>query len=134
MGVASVERTWTVERRSDASRIARGLVTEALEDVAAPSTVANASLLTSELVTNVMMHTEDERTVVALHFDPAEQLVRVGVTDYSPTLLPTILPARPPGIVGGFGLKLVAGLADAWGSDLGLGCKTVWFQLGCADA
>ena len=69
--------------------------------------------------------------MVSVRFDPTERFVRVGVTDFSPTLLPTIVPARPPDIVGGFGLKLVAGLADAWGSDLGLDSKTVWFQLPC---
>ena len=129
-----VELSWTVELRRDASWTARSLVTEALAPIAAPSTVANAALLTGELVTNVMMHTTDERTVVSLLFDPAERHVRIGVTDFSPTRIPTIVSDRPPEVPGGFGLMLVDGLADAWGSVLDDESKTVWFRLACADA
>ena len=120
--------TWTIERRDDASRVARTLIGEALAPVAPSATVADAVLLTSELVTNVMMHTEDDCTL-ALNFDPAASIVRVEVTDSSPDR-PAIV-AHEPTVdrIGGFGLKLVARLAAEWGYEVRPHRKTVWFEL-----
>jgi anti-sigma regulatory factor (Ser/Thr protein kinase) len=129
MGSEIIDLSWRIERRNDASWFARQRVTDALQQVAAPPTVANAALLTSELVTNVMVHTADECRV-SLRFDPSDRLVRVDVTDSSPELLPIVTSEpKPPGVVGGFGLKLVAGLATDWGADVSSDTKTVWFLL-----
>jgi len=128
MEARSLDMTWTIGRRDDASRIARSLVSEVLHPVVAPTTVADAVLLTSELVTNVMMHTEDACTL-ALTYDPALGIVRVEVTDTSPQLLATVASTPPNDEIGGFGLKLVTRLAAEWGYELAADRKTVWFEL-----
>ena len=108
-------------------------MSEVLEPVVAPTTVADAVLLTSELVTNVMMHTEDACTL-ALTYDPAVGTVRVEVTDTSPNCLPPSRPTPPNDQSGGFGLKLVTRLAAEWGYELDSDRKTVWFELDGARA
>ena len=124
----SLYRSWTIRREPDASGVSRQLISEALEPLAAPATVADVALLTSELVTNVMMHTTDI-CVVSLTFDPAERSVLVGVTDASPARGAAIEPERVAGDVGGFGLRLVDSIAVRWGCEVGVDSKTVWFEL-----
>jgi anti-sigma regulatory factor (Ser/Thr protein kinase) len=120
--------TWTIERRDDASRVARTLIGEALAPVAPSGTVADAVLLTSELVSNVMMHTGDDCTL-AVNFDPAASTVRVEVTDSSPDRLAIVDHHPSADRVGGFGLELVTRLAAEWGYELRPHHKTVWFEL-----
>ena len=96
--------------------------------------VADAMLLTSELVTNAVLHTSADFTVSA-EFDPSVGSLRVEVADSSP-VVPAVplaplapLPARPR-TVGGHGLRIVAAIARRWGvasTDHG---KVVWFELG----
>ncbi|MFF4172840.1 ATP-binding protein [Streptomyces sp. NPDC001744] len=84
-----------------------------------------AELLTSELVTNALVHT-DHGAVVTATVVP-EQL-RVEVRDFVPGLR---TPPAPPADDGtnGRGLVLVRSLADSWGvEDQGTG-KVVWFEL-----
>ena len=108
-------------------------MSEVLDPIVAPTTVADAVLLTSELVTNVMMHTEDACTL-ALTYDPTVGIVRVEVTDTSPQLLATVAPTPPNDQFGGFGLKLLTRLAAEWGYELDSDRKTVWFELDRARA
>ncbi|MEW1905659.1 MULTISPECIES: ATP-binding protein [unclassified Streptomyces] len=84
-----------------------------------------AELLTSELVTNALVHT-DHGAVVTATVVP-EQL-RVEVRDFVPGLT---APEAPPADdrTNGRGLVLVQALADSWGvEDRGVG-KVVWFEL-----
>ncbi|MFI9123429.1 ATP-binding protein [Streptomyces bikiniensis] len=84
-----------------------------------------AELLTSELVTNALVHT-DHGAVVTATVVP-EQL-RVEVRDFVPGLR---APEAPPADdrTNGRGLVLVQALADSWGvEDQGAG-KVVWFEL-----
>ncbi|WP_173265300.1 ATP-binding protein [Streptomyces pacificus] len=92
-----------------------------------PGSVEVAELLTSELVTNALVHTEDGAVVTAT---VAPARLRVEVRDF------TAASVEPPGepaadeSTHGRGLLLVQGLADTWGvraHDLG---KAVWFELG----
>ncbi|MEV6247309.1 ATP-binding protein [Streptomyces sp. NPDC051742] len=88
-----------------------------------------AELLTSELVTNALVHTEHGAVVTATVVP--EQL-RVEVRDFVPGLAPSLVPPLvPPADDGthGRGLILVEALADSWGvEDHGAG-KVVWFEL-----
>ncbi|MGI9080113.1 MAG: ATP-binding protein [Acidimicrobiales bacterium] len=87
-----------------------------------------AVLLTSELVTNALLHA---RSAAELHVRLADGLLRVGVTDATPAT-----PVRKrygKEAATGRGLLLIETLASAWGTEPVDGGKVVWFELG-ADA
>lgn len=83
-------------------------------------------LLTSEVLTNAVVHTRAHRHI-RLTAECHDDCVRVEVTDPDPTL-PLVKPGSTRRI-GGQGMRLVDALASAWGIDLhpGVG-KTVWFE------
>ncbi len=83
-----------------------------------------ALVLTSELVTNAVLHARTE-VDVRIEFDGG--CLRVEVTDGDPRL-PAAVPQRP-GALDGRGLFLVEQLASKWGSDRRNGGKVVWFTL-----
>jgi len=83
-----------------------------------------ALVLTSELVTNAVLHA---RTEVDVRVDLDAERMRVEVADGDPRL-PTPLDLTPDAL-GGRGLFLVEQLAAAWGSDPCDGGKVVWFTL-----
>ncbi len=128
-----------------AASAARRFVRAALADWAALEVPAadritervadEAVLLVSELVTNAVVHAG---TAVELscaldvpgHEGEPPSLV-VEVTDHHPT---RVLRGEPPDgeepeYTGGHGLRLVAGVAEAWGTTYRRTSKTVWFQL-----
>jgi anti-sigma regulatory factor (Ser/Thr protein kinase) len=89
-----------------------------------------AALLTSELVTNAMLHTSSgtaHGTVTVVVVDGADGLMVEVIDDGSP--------ARGPEVQGdryashGHGLFLVEQLAARWGYLRDLAGTTVWFQL-----
>ncbi|MDQ6649505.1 MAG: ATP-binding protein [Actinomycetota bacterium] len=91
---------------------------DAIEDV--------VSLLTTELVTNAVLHA---RTPVRVSVQRGESALRVEVSDSSP-LVPA--PRRySPESGTGRGLLLVDELATRWGTDAAPDAvgKTVWFEL-----
>lgn len=84
-----------------------------------------AELLTSELVTNALVHTGQGAVVTATVVP--EQL-RVEVRDFEPGLDRPPVPPADDG-TSGRGLFLVRELADSWGvEEQGTG-KVVWFEL-----
>ncbi|MEU9981570.1 ATP-binding protein [Streptomyces sp. NPDC050856] len=95
-----------------------------------PETTDAAELLTSELVTNALIHT-DHGAVVTARVTPGR--LRVEVRDFVPE------PPRPhlPECgerTHGRGLFLVQALADEWGvTTHGMG-KVVWFELSAPAA
>jgi hypothetical protein len=107
---------------------ARALVGDAL--LALPEeTVALAQLLTSELVTNAVMHA---CTAVDLEIELADFSTRITVQDSS-----AIEPERrPPSVdlANGRGLALVDGLSSAWGWEHIPTGKRVWFELPASNA
>jgi anti-sigma regulatory factor (Ser/Thr protein kinase) len=92
---------------------------EALRDVAA--------LLTSEIVTNAVLHARTDVTVTVEREDDA---VRVSVADGSPVA--PALRHHSDTATTGRGLRLIQNLADAWSVDADADGKTVWFRLSTA--
>lgn len=83
-------------------------------------------LLTSEVLTNAVVHTRAHRRI-ALHAECRDDCVRVAVTDPDPTL-PLVRPGSPVR-AGGNGMRIVDALASRWGVELHPGRgKTVWFE------
>ena len=80
-------------------------------------------LLTSELVTNAVRHAA---TAIVLTVAAEASTVRVEVSDLDPHL-PSM--CANPGI-GGYGLRIVDGLATRWGVEQRPNDgKTVWFEI-----
>jgi anti-sigma regulatory factor (Ser/Thr protein kinase) len=104
--------------------VRRGL-RDMLRDRIAPEPAHTAELLTSELVTNALIHTGHGAVVTATLDGNA---LRVEVRDFVPDLPDPYVPASDEG-THGRGLLLVQALADAWGIRAqGVG-KVVWFEL-----
>jgi anti-sigma regulatory factor (Ser/Thr protein kinase) len=104
---------------------ARHLVALLLEAWAAESFCDDATLLVSELVSNVVRHVAGQLTMrveVAL----CGPSLRIAVVDSS-TVPPALASGGP---LGGHGLGLIAAVADRWGSEEHAGGKRVWFELG----
>jgi anti-sigma regulatory factor (Ser/Thr protein kinase) len=111
------------DRDSTAPREARRFLQAVLGDADA-DLVAKAELLTSELVTNAVVHASSApRVDVQLDADT----VRVSVYDDDPTLpRPRTPDAERPG---GRGIHLVDRVATTWGADPVPEGKVIWFEL-----
>ena len=86
-------------------------------------------LIISELVTNALRHAglnDDERIALAVGVTPAA--VRVEVTDHGRGFDPDAIPSDPEAAEG-WGLYLVATLADRWGAESDEKATRVWFEL-----
>src|SRR5205814_3319752 len=81
-------------------------------------------LLTSELVTNAILHAQSD---IELSVRLTPDAVRIDVTDYSARMPSRRDPADED--TSGRGLGLVEALATAWGVDERPGGKSVWFEL-----
>jgi anti-sigma regulatory factor (Ser/Thr protein kinase) len=91
-----------------------------------------ALLLTSELVTNVMVHTDTVEVHVRAHCDGTR--LRVCVDDGAKTP-PTPVPgSSEPRSGSGRGLWLVEELAARWGCQALPDGKRVWFEVSCAES
>jgi anti-sigma regulatory factor (Ser/Thr protein kinase) len=82
------------------------------------------SLLTSELVTNAVLHTHSE---IELRLAKEADLIRFEVEDHGPGRPVARHPA--PEETSGRGLALVDTLSDAWGVSPIESGKAVWFEL-----
>ncbi|MEU5276212.1 ATP-binding protein [Streptomyces asoensis] len=108
----------------------RRALRELLRDWGRPGRSETAELLTSELVTNALVHTDDDALLTAT-VSPSG--LRVEVRD-SAAHRPR---PRVPGAdeaTHGRGLVLVESLADTWGVRAQGGGKVVWFELGAGAA
>jgi anti-sigma regulatory factor (Ser/Thr protein kinase) len=89
-----------------------------------------AELLTSELVTNALVHTDHDAVLTAV---VGPRGLRVEVRDFV-AVRPRPCPANTGDGTHGRGLLLVQSLADAWGVRAhGVG-KAVWFELDAGPA
>jgi anti-sigma regulatory factor (Ser/Thr protein kinase) len=113
----------TVRSSLHAPAIARAFIKSAVE-LLGSTAPDDAVLLTSEAVTNSVVHAATDAVEVSLfrHGDA----VHVSITDMDPGE-PEIQPADPTRI-GGFGVRLIDQLADDWGVEPVPGeGKCVWF-------
>ncbi|MGZ0205698.1 ATP-binding protein [Streptomyces sp. RM1] len=126
------QRLWRRLGRADLRAVpeARRELRELLRDWGKPGQSEIAELLTSELVTNALVHTDDDAVLTAV---VAPGGLRVEVRDFVPRR-PQVRTRQPDDDTHGRGMVLVESLADAWGvRPHGVG-KSVWFELGAEAA
>ncbi|RRQ81739.1 PAS domain S-box protein [Streptomyces griseofuscus] len=109
---------------------ARSFVRDTLQGWGFADIVDDAVVLTSELVTNAVVHAGTHAEVLCLRTDDG---VRIEVSDQYPErevpLQNSASPMASPDREGGRGLQLCAALASRWGVDYTPTHKHVWFQL-----
>lgn len=111
--------------REGAARAARRLVAQCCSEAGAgPDLASSVALLTSEVVTNALLH---GRGLVRLSFSADRTRVRVEVGDDDPAH-PRV-PEQLGGAESGRGMLIVAALASDWGVVDVPGGKVVWFEL-----
>ncbi|OKI00205.1 phosphatase [Streptomyces sp. CB02923] len=125
-----VRRTVLTVKQSEPQRIAeaRGQVRDVLHDWTDEDQVDSAVLMVSEMVTNVLMHTDGDALLVAeITGVRGSRRIRVDVADSSDELPHR----RTPGELAssGRGLVLMELLAGAWGVDPRGDGKSTWFEL-----
>ena len=109
----------------EAVPLARSIVGEQTGG-AAPHLLDDAALLTSELVSNAVLHGDPP---LLLAVTAEGDAVTVEVTDASHAM-PTLPPvASRPDEARGRGLRIVEYLATAWGVERSETGKTVWFHV-----
>jgi anti-sigma regulatory factor (Ser/Thr protein kinase) len=112
---------------TEAAAVARHALGD-LADVLPGGRARDVRLLVSELVTNAVRHANlDDHEVIRLVVDLADSVLRVEVHDPGGGFVPTA-PAPDPARPSGWGLYLVAELADRWGVDSD-DSTLVWFEL-----
>jgi anti-sigma regulatory factor (Ser/Thr protein kinase) len=129
------ERFWPLNdhalpARAVAVGAAREYVRDRLAGALLPEKVAEAELLTSELVTNAIQHAGlPEGTPIGLDINVDDRRVRVRVVDagsgfdVGKRLRGSVYPAES-----GWGLYLVEKVADRWGNDE-THPHSVWFEI-----
>jgi anti-sigma regulatory factor (Ser/Thr protein kinase) len=90
--------------------------------------VADAELLTSELVSNAVRHAELDPSQEIVVRIVADGYVRVEVADQGPAFEADL--RRPGSGSGGWGLFLVDAVATSWGVEREGSGKRVWFEVG----
>jgi anti-sigma regulatory factor (Ser/Thr protein kinase) len=124
-----MRRTMLTVAQAEPEQIAgaRQQVRELLHDWACEDQRDSAVLLVSEMVTNVLVHTDADALLVAeVAGDPGKRRIRVEVTDASDDLPHR----RHPGELAssGRGLVLMELLAESWGVDPRGEGKSIWFE------
>ncbi|MGW0548554.1 ATP-binding SpoIIE family protein phosphatase [Streptomyces altiplanensis] len=127
---APVRRTALSVAQAEPERIAaaRQQLRDLLHDWADAEQLDSAVLMVSEMVTNVLVHTDGDALLVAeATGEPGARRLRVEVADSSDELPHK----RRPGEMAssGRGLILMEMLADTWGVDPRGEGKCIWFEL-----
>ena len=118
---------WRLEPVSWSAPRARRLVVEGLHVAALdPDVIADAELVTSELVANAILHGQPP---IDLSLTVSGANFRIEVTDSNPAP-PRLLPPAASDQVGGRGLLILDTLARRWGVDATASGKRVWAELG----
>jgi len=110
---------------AEAARDARSQVARLLGGRCSLATIQTASLLTSELATNAVLHAAPP---VHLHARITGAIIRVEVHDGGAGTSPTLGTARETDH-GGRGLAIIEALASRWGTEPVRGGNVVWFEL-----
>lgn len=109
---------------------ARSFVRDTLQGWGFADIIDDAVVLTSELVTNAVVHAGTAADVLCLRSDDG---ARIEVADHYPEreipLQGAAITMSSPDREGGRGLQLCAALASRWGVDYTPTKKLVWFQL-----
>ncbi|MEV5949643.1 SpoIIE family protein phosphatase [Streptomyces sp. NPDC051993] len=126
----AIRRTALTVAQAEPEHIAgaRRQLRELLHDWADEEQVDSAVLMISEMITNVLVHTDGDAVLVAEARGPlGTRRLRVEVADASDELPHR----RRPGEMAssGRGLVLMQMLADAWGVDPRGDGKSIWFEL-----
>ncbi|MET7903949.1 SpoIIE family protein phosphatase [Streptomyces sp. NPDC005355] len=125
MRVRPTRAGWTVWRLPDAVMHARRFTARTLRSWGVTEELDVALLITSELVTNALVHTQGE---VHLHLTLTADRLRIAVSDRSPRA-----PVKPATMdwesTGGRGLLLVDAVSQSWGSVPLSGGKQVWAEI-----
>jgi anti-sigma regulatory factor (Ser/Thr protein kinase) len=131
MPAAVVLGSLTIPGRPEHVSRARAFVAGlAVQTAPARSAADTAVLLTSELVTNAMLHTSSgagDGTVTVVVVDVPDGLMVEVIDDGSPASGPEVQSDRY--VAHGHGLFLVEQLASRWGYLRDMAGTTVWFQL-----
>lgn len=122
--VSAADARLRLEPETTAAGRARRFVEQLLLDTDRDHLVDSAALLTSELVTNAVLHGQGSEIGVSVHVGDS---VRIEVHDNGPGV--PLLKRYEHDAATGRGLRLVDALAEVWGvEEIGTG-KTVWFEL-----
>jgi anti-sigma regulatory factor (Ser/Thr protein kinase) len=105
-------------------RVARRFVRSLVDGVLTGEQLATAELLTSELVTNAVLHGRGE-PVLAVEVDASR--VRIAVHDETSSV--PVVRDPDPLAASGRGMQLIESLATRWGVDPLARGKDVWFEL-----
>jgi anti-sigma regulatory factor (Ser/Thr protein kinase) len=130
MGIRVSEQHIALPASARSAAQARRFVARALAGTSAAGCGDVAVLLSSELVTNAVLHAQSP---VDVHVVVRGSTVRVEVHDRDEHL--PHVHAGPGETLAGRGLHIVDGLARRWGATPTPTGKAVWFELtGCAPA
>ena len=127
-----VGRVLRLEPSVDAAAVGRAFVEPLVGQWDLGAIGFDAALVTTELVTNAVLHAELE---VVLVLRPITRGVRIEVTDQCPAVLPHIAPHSTGSLwaltlgQSGRGLRVVSELAARWGVATTQRTKTVWAEL-----
>jgi hypothetical protein len=119
----------SLPRTTTASRDARHELGAWIPSRCGPSASETAVLLTSELVTNVVVHTDS--AAVGVHAQCDGTWLRVAVCDAATAPLQPVGGGKEPPSGGGRGLWQVEALAARWGCEGLADGKRVWFEVPC---
>lgn len=110
-----------------APSVARLFIRNLCEEWGASSVCDVAELLSSELVTNAVVHAQTGVELQAVYDD--KSVLRIDVYDRSSGVVDQEPKQPSEGAEGGRGLAIVAKLASHWGVDPTAHGKRVWFSL-----
>jgi anti-sigma regulatory factor (Ser/Thr protein kinase) len=132
MAVANAVEGWVTEIRGgvEAASTAREILSDRLAGGAHEGTMHDLHLLTTELVTNAVLHAgAGEAETIELRVATEPDVVRVSVTDAGGDGTPTVQQLDPEA-PGGMGLFLVEQISSRWGVERAPGGgNRVWFEL-----
>src|SRR3954467_4613079 len=132
MAVANAVEGWCAEIPGgiDAAWTAREILSDRLGGAAPADTMNDLHLLTTELVTNAVLHAgAGEADKIELRVAAEPDRVLVAVTDSGGDATPEVQDLDPD-IPGGMGLFLVEQISSRWGVERVVGGgNRVWFEL-----